>query len=339
MSYWIAYTLIFILGIAVASGVTILAYRYRNSAPKISKFAQNITLSLLTLFLILMGLEIFFKLFFAQSDAWNQTLASQNWFERYWIINSFGYRDVEWPEEDLQNKNRILVLGDSFAAGQGINNIEDRFSNRLGTKLGDDYLVMNIATPGISTKEEIDRVIGFPYKPDILILQYFINDIRYAAHEQGFISDAPSIAPWPLIKPLVDNSYVVNFIYWRTIRLLPGPWQADDFLWLQTAYNDPEIWWSHQQELLTIYEGSVSEGVQLIVVVFPSMTDIERSSQLTTKVIDFFEERQIPVLDAAPLIKNAPVEQRIVSSLDAHPSVWVHHQVADALYELVINLE
>jgi hypothetical protein len=337
--YWLVYGLIFILGFVLVGGGLGLARRFWAKSERPYRLAQNISLSCLALFLTLMLAELFFKVAFAQSDAWNQTLSSQNWFKRYWVTNSFGYRDVEWSQTDLQTKRKILVLGDSFAAGQGIESLDDRFSNRLGALLGQDYLVMNIATPGISTTEEIERITGFPYKPDILILQYFINDIRNAAHRRGFFADNPGLEPQPVLKPFIENSYVLNFIYWRSVRLLPGPWQPDGFDWLNQAFNDPEVWWLHQQELLMIYEGARSEQVKLVVVVFPSMTDIDSSTAFTRKVIDFFAERQVPVLDVAPLIKAAPVEQRIVSSLDAHPSVWVHHRVAEALYELVRSLE
>ncbi len=339
MNYWIIYTIILVGGITLGIGILVSINRYCKNSSFFSKIGQNITVSLLTIFITLMLAEIFFKVFFAQSDGWNQTLASQNWFKRYWLTNSMGYRDVEWSEEDLRHKRKILVLGDSFAAGQGIENIEDRFSNILAAKLGGDYLVMNISTPALSTKEEIERVKGFPYKPEILILQYFLNDIRTAAHQRGVISNAPNLEPWPILKPLVDNSYAVNFIYWRAVRMKPRPWQADDFIWLKTAYNDPEIWWLHQQELLAIYEGAASEKVKLIVVVFPSMNDVERSKELTAKVVDFFEDRQVPVLDAVELVENVPVKQLVVNSLDAHPSEWVHEQVANKLYDMVIELE
>lgn len=339
MGYWIIYTIILLAGVALGVGSLVFVQRRWPGSSFSARLAQNIMLSLLALFLTLMAAEVFFKLFFAQSDAWNQTLASRNWFERYWATNSMGYRDVEWHPEDIRTRRKILVLGDSFAAGQGIERVEDRFSNLLEARLGDEYLVMNIATPGISTKEEIDRVLGFPYKPEILIFQYFINDIRYVAHQQGFISQAPDMEPGPLLAPLVENSYVANFIYWRSIRLLPMPWQADDFVWLQKAYDDPKVWWLHQQELLTIYNGAASEGVKLIVVVFPGMTSVEQSREVTSKVINFFRERQVPVLDVAELIKDAPAKQLVVNSLDAHPSEWVHQQVADKLYEMVVELE
>lgn len=337
MGYWIAYILILLAGLAL--GAAALVWVSRRPPSFTVRLVQNITLSLLTLFFTLMAAEVFFKVFFAQSDAWNQTLASQNWFKRYWVTNSLGYRDLEWDPAEVRARKKILVLGDSFAAGQGVERVEDRFSNRLNARLGSDYVVMNIATPGISTQEEIDRVMGFPYKPDILIFQYFINDIRHAAHSEGLISQAPRIEPGPWLKPLVDNSYAANFIYWRAVRLLPLPWQADDYSWLRDAYNNPKIWWLHQQELLTIYNGAASEHVKLLVVVFPGLTDVARSREVTSKVVDFFRERGTPVLDVSDLVEGVPVKQRVANSLDAHPSEWVHQVVADRLYEMVLELE
>jgi hypothetical protein len=286
-----------------------------------------------------MAAEIFFKVFFAQSDGWNQTLASHNWFERYWTKNSQGYRDVEWSEEELRNKKKILVVGDSFAAGQGIEKVEDRFSNLLGQKLGPEYLVMNVAWPGLSTREEIENLKGFRYKPDILIWQYYINDIRYTAHERNVKAPEINLDPWPILKPLVDNSYAINFIYWRIMRLTPNIGEMNNMDWVRRAYNDPQVWWTHQQELLSIYEGTTSEQVKLIVVVFPDLVDVGGSQEITTKVLNSFRERGVPTLDVTELIKEIPTSQLIVNSVDPHPNEWVHQQVAAKLYELVVQLE
>lgn len=337
MTYWIIYVIIFIGGLALSLGFIILFNKYAPAS--IKSLGQNIIISLLTFFIILMLAEIYFKLFFVQSDGWNQTLASKNWFKQYWQLNSLGYRDEEWDQAEAQTRRKILVLGDSFAAGQGVENIQDRFSNLLGAKLGNEYLVMNISTPALSTPDEIARVKGFPYKPDILILQYFINDIRSAAQQRGFFSKSIDLAPGPILKPLVDNSYALNFIYWRAMRMLPVVWQGDDFAWTQAAYNDAGVWWAHQQELLTIYNGAVSEDVKLVVVVFPSMLDVTRSREVTDKVVTFFKERQTPVLDVADMLQGLPPNQLVASPMDAHPNEWVHKQVAEKLYELILSLE
>ncbi|MBI1879242.1 MAG: SGNH/GDSL hydrolase family protein [Chloroflexi bacterium] len=340
MIYWLVYSLILILGIALGGGLLLAIQRLSKGPAWVTKLLPNVIVSLMTVFLTFMAAEVIFKVFFAQSDGWNQTLASHNWFERYWVKNSLGYRDVEWSEEDLRNKKKILVVGDSFAAGQGIENVEDRFSNLLGHKLGSDYLVMNVAWPGLSTTEEIENLKGFRYKPEILIWQYFINDIRYTAHERNVKAPDPNIDPWPIFEPLVSNSYVVNFIYWRVMRLKPNIiGEMNNMDWLKRAYNDPGVWWTHQQELLSVYEGAASEQVKLIVVVFPDLVDVEGSQEITAKVVNLFKERGVPTLDVTELVKDVPTPQLIVNSVDPHPNEWVHRQVADKLYELITTME
>jgi hypothetical protein len=224
LTYWLGYTFIFFLGLGIGLGFLLAVPRL--SLVCVKKILEGLGLAWLAFFLTFMVAEFYFKEFFAQTENRNFTLASRNWFERYWSANSLGYRDVEWSPEDLQTKRKLLVSGDSFAAGQGIENLEDRFSNRLGQKLGADYLVMNIAYPGHSTKEEIERLKGFPYKPEILIHQYYINDIRYAAERRNVISTPPDTDPWPVLQPLVENSYALNFIYWRCVLLGPRQWQG-----------------------------------------------------------------------------------------------------------------
>jgi hypothetical protein len=95
------------------------------------------------------------------------------------------------------------------------------------------------------------------------------------------------------------------------------------------------VWWAHQQELLTIYNGAKSEHVKLIVVVFPDMINITDSQEITTKVINVFKELGVPTLDVTELVKDVPAQQLIINSVDQHPNEWVHRQVADKLYELV----
>ena len=337
MSYWTTYTIILITGLAIGGGLLACIQRYWKSA--ILKYlAENVTIALLSIFITFMAAELFF-VFFAQTDNLNFTLASKNWFTRYWSVNSMGYRDVEWNPEKIRHQRKIIILGDSFTAGYGIKNVEDRFSNILGKKLGDDYVVMNVARNGAETPAQIEMIKAFPYKPDILILQYYINDIQDAAKKKAVDYNPPKLYPWPVFSSLVQNSYALNFIYWRSVRFGPYIWQGDYLAWAKEAYNNPDIWWFHQQELLTIYEGALSEKVKLIVVVFPALTDVEGTRPLTAKVVNLYRERGIQTLDIAELVENIPPEDLVVSALDSHPNQRLHRQVADMLYEMVIQIE
>lgn len=65
MNYWIAYCLIFIVGIAPFFGVFLLARPTDQLRPpgQFRLLGEKISLALLAVFLTLMGLEFYFKLF------------------------------------------------------------------------------------------------------------------------------------------------------------------------------------------------------------------------------------------------------------------------------------
>jgi len=56
----------------------------------------------------------------------------------------------------------VLVLGDSFAAGQGIELAEERLGNRLGRAFGPGWRVVNVAKNGWCTPDAID---AFQHEP------------------------------------------------------------------------------------------------------------------------------------------------------------------------------
>lgn len=76
-------------------------------------------------------------------------MAGENWHTWYVDRNSLDFRDREWEQGDWEGKTTVLVFGDSFTEGFGIQEVEDRYSNVLGELLGDQFAVLNVgvATP------------------------------------------------------------------------------------------------------------------------------------------------------------------------------------------------
>lgn len=307
--------------------------------------AQNLTLSLFTVLTVLLFLELFFKVFFAQSDAINATLASQNWFNRYWQLNSSGYRDVEWSPELLARKTRVMVLGDSFVAGHGIKKPQDRFSDVLGQMLGENYAVMNVGQNGANTTTEIYNGLKYPYEPDILVLSFYIDDILDTARGLGYDWDFVAEKNNPSF--LIEESYALNFIFWRIYRpylYQPRPDQntgaSQNFMdWLLELYDNPDIKAAYREELLKIYTYAQEKDIQLIVVVFPHLTAVEISRPITSEVIHLYEEQGIPVLDVSIMIEGMPANSLVVNQFDAHPNELVHRLVAEELYRIISNAQ
>ena len=91
-------------------------------------------------------------------------------------INEKGLRDREHSYERQNNNERILVLGDSFAWGYGVEEAE-RFSQLLEGSLGVEAI--NAGVSGYSTDQELlwYKNEGIKYDVDLVILQVAGNDI------------------------------------------------------------------------------------------------------------------------------------------------------------------
>ncbi|MBN1995500.1 MAG: SGNH/GDSL hydrolase family protein [Anaerolineae bacterium] len=331
--YWFVLSIIAFAVISLVLNITFLfRYIWKDKFGKTRQIAQNISLLLISFLITLLLLELFLKLFFAQSNTFGFTLAATNWRQRYVHVNSLGYRDKEWTPTLLEGRTKIMVLGDSFVEGTGIENPADRFSDLLGQKLGQEYAVLNAGLSGADTKDEIRNALAYPYQPDIVILSFCLNDIDSTAKDMKF-TRPNLIVPPPF---LVAESYALNFFYWRLYRLIP---QADEIYWdwIMTVYHNPDIWQVYRGELLQMAQIARAGNSQFIVVIFPDMIKIEESRPITSQVANLYREQGVPVLDVTDLLAGIAPANLIVSNVDAHPNEFVHRLVAEELYRLVLD--
>ncbi|MBI1881358.1 MAG: SGNH/GDSL hydrolase family protein [Chloroflexi bacterium] len=332
--YWLVFFILTFLIISLVLNIILLfRFIWKNESSKSRRLAQNISLSVFTFLVVLMLVEFFFKVFFAQSDEFNYTLASKNWIDRYWRENSLGYRDREWTPELLKGRTKIMVLGDSFVAGIGIENEADRFSDLLGQRLDENYAVMNVGSNGANTKDEIQNALAYPYTPDVIILSFYINDIQSTAKDMGFKQPTlQTTGPF-----LVNYSYALNFFYWRIYRLGPQEWNNQYWDWLLSLYHNPDIWRVYQGELLQIADFIKQRKGRLIVVVFPHLLAVEESQPITSRVVKLYTDRGVPVVNVTEMVAGMNPTELIASPVDAHPNEFVHHLVAEKLYQLVLD--
>jgi len=102
---------------------------------------------------------------------------------------------------------------------------------------------------------------------------------------------------------------------------------------LINAYNNDKMWWLHQQELLSVYEGSQSEEISLFVVVFPPIFYLEKATISTDKVVNLYQEQSVPVIDVADLVKDISPNERVAGPMETHAGVLTNKIVAQALYK------
>ena len=94
-------------------------------------------------------------------------------------IDSLGLREREIAVARTPGRRRILILGDSIAFGTGVD-VDERFSDLLSQKLGDEVEVINAGVPGWGNDQEMlfyeERLRRL--KPDVVVLSFTVgNDI------------------------------------------------------------------------------------------------------------------------------------------------------------------
>src|ERR1043166_10236465 len=78
-----------------------------------------------------LGGEIYYRFIYDTTDSFNYTKVSRRWQARHYQKNAQTVRDnVNYQLRIPPVKRRITFIGDSFTAGHGVKNVEDRFANR-----------------------------------------------------------------------------------------------------------------------------------------------------------------------------------------------------------------
>jgi hypothetical protein len=293
-----------------------------------NKFASNFATVLLSIFILFLLLEAAF-MFIPRSHSADYTLASRLWYKKYWEpVNSLGFRDRE-PNND---KLAMLFVGDSFTAGHGLKSVYDRFSDIVGKTRATQYNAINIGRPNLDTRSEFDVMRNFLYatriKPDIIVLQYFGNDIEGAAARQGWIFDGfkPPDDMNKFILFIGSGSYLFNYLYF----LFPREYLGSSYItFLRHAYQNDNILLDHKNDLQLFIDYAGQNSIRLIAVVFPFLADIEMSNALyVNDVVEFFEANNVTTINVSTLAEDIPLTERMVNINDSHASKKLNGMVA-----------
>lgn len=107
----------------------------------------------------------------------------QSFFEYTGMSNRLGYRDRDHTLTKPPGTYRIVVLGDSIAAGYRIQHTRDAFPALLEAHLREAGLpveVLNFSVTGYNTEQEVEtlRTRALAFAPDLVLVAYCHNDRR-----------------------------------------------------------------------------------------------------------------------------------------------------------------
>lgn len=120
-------------------------------------------------------------------------------FETYNIgvtLNSQGLRDNEYPLHRTPDKRRMLILGDSFGWGLGVEHQE--IFTKVLEKRHPEWEIIDASTSGYSTDQEYLYFLnrGIRFNPDVVLLLFCENDfdgntlaVNYAYNKPYFTAE------------------------------------------------------------------------------------------------------------------------------------------------------
>ncbi len=299
--------------------------------------AGNILILALLLSLLFLGFESYYRFICDRTDAMGNTLVSTAWYDRYFHKNSLGLRDdIEYPMALTPGKRRVTFVGDSFTAGFGVKNVEDRFVNRI-RRLHPEWEIHAAAKPGLDTSTEVDIMhnltVSNHYRLDVVVLVYQINDIGEVM--PGWVQEyRKMMADDFRTSWLCQNSYFVNLFYHRW-QLRQNAFMRKYFDEVEAAYQGP-LWETEKIGLLAFQNlTQMRGGQQLLVVTFPYMDQAMRFKSVHEQLDRYWKEQGIPHLDLLATFSNLPAAKLVANPHDGHPNEYAHELATKAIDEFL----
>jgi hypothetical protein len=332
--------LAWLIGLIVLLTVDLDAEQARHMGALLGKSRwTGVLISLTTAVILFFAAEAYMRVFYVTTDAYGFTAMNYHWYQNFnWShVNSVGFRDYEPKTGD--GITHIAVVGDSFAMGHGINNIDGTYPQLLERRLGAGYDVNVVAQSGWDMDIELYQLQQYPVQPDIVILSYYLNDIDYllsapeANPDRRF--DFPDNAA---LKWFILNYFVPNYIYYNLLQFTSVDRSANFLNDLVNAHLDDANWSQQAQRLYEIKLWADERDVTLIVLLWPHITAVDASQPAVQRVRDFMIEQGVTVVDMSDPLKAHPAPDLIVNRFDTHPGVGAQRLAADALYTALNTL-
>ncbi len=246
-------------GMVLTIGILILSFSltsiFRTESlffqPKIKQFLINLKLLILSILFCLIILEVFLQLTAEEGCGQDDPIlhhayqpncsVSSNSAE--WDIsvkmNSEGLRDEEiQPKQDYNY--RILMLGDSFTIGWGIDQGKT-FNDLLEQKFNSKQLKVDVINGGATSYAPILEYLflkekGLKYAPDTIILNFDLSDFQNDYNYQT-LAKYDTAGELMGVSPEEANFLKSVYLKVKLIKFIESP-----FLVLDSRFPSKEIW-------------------------------------------------------------------------------------------------
>jgi lysophospholipase L1-like esterase len=244
-------------------------------------------------------------------------------------INSHGYRNKEVLVKKKPGVTRIMMLGDSLTFGWGVP-AENTVSAQLEKLLTNDnqqFEVINTGVGNTNTEMQIASFLdkGIILSPDIVVLNYFINDAE--------------LIPRPTKNIFMKYSSAYVFLSLRLgsiSRLFFGGKQWQEYY--SDLYDENfEGWKRVKASISKLARYSFSNDIKLMIVSYPELHKLNPYpfNHVNNKLNNYASKIKVPFLDLLPSLKDEQEENLWVSKQDQHPNSLACKLIAPAINEML----
>lgn len=287
--------------------------------------------------LVLLFGEIYFRFIHDSTESFGLMKTTVRWFEKHFHNNSSGLRDsIDYEFRIRSNRPRVTFLGDSFTAGHGIPDVEDRFANIVRSQLpyGDIHVLAVCAWDTQNELDALESICEAGYELDCVVLAYCLNDISDISVEWQQVLER--IEAFSNTGFFVNNSYLCNTLYYRW-KAANDPDIRDYYQFVENLYRGQT--WEIQKDRLKLLRDEVDRrGGRLLVVTFPfynALEDEYRYEWIHNQLDGWWQELGVPHLDLLSACESYRAEELVVSKYDAHPNERAHSVAAKAIDEFL----
>jgi hypothetical protein len=289
--------------------------------------------------MMLLLAEVRIRFFMDTTDSLGFTKVSERWVRRHWQVNGAGCRDnIEYAPAIQPGKRRVSFVGDSFTAGHGIKNVDDRFANRLRS-LHPDWEVHLLANVGLDTGSEIallKKASSRGYQFDEVILVYCLNDVCDLLMAPGEPFEGRLPATDELGPRFTRGSYFLDLIYNR-YKAAQNPFVRDYFSFVKAGYRG-DYWQKQQARLKELRDFVQSHGGHLGVVTFPFLHALGANYDygfVHHELNQLWSDLEVPHLDLLPVYAGFDSKELTVNAHDAHPNELADKLAAEAIDRVI----
>jgi len=257
--------------------------------------------------------------------------------------NSWGFRGLDIAEIDHDRDTVILILGDSYAFGYGVQ-FSDAFPSVLEDALHSAYpgkaiKVTTLALPGYNTAQYLAALkeFGPVLEPTLVVLAYHLNDL------ERHVRPVDTVRENHRSFSAKDYIHLLRFILPRLAAVA----RALNISVVTTAtrevteYADNgEAWRKNQillKELIAVTRNLEAKVAVVILPYMVQLNDKHPALRAYNAAEQFFGSLQVPTVNAFEYLKGEDAGTLWINPFDGHPNALGHKLIAKAAADLIMT--